>query len=286
MAIALITGASSGIGLATAVTLARARHTVIAASRNVASAHELLELIAAEQLPVMMLPLDVDDDVSVTQAFDGAISQHGHVDVLVNNAGIAGPGAVDETPLDFFRRVMETNYFGALRCIKAVLPCMLARRAGCIVNVSSVAGRMAIAPQGPYAASKYALEGLSECLAQEVKSFNVRVTVVEPGPIATPVIGKFHGALPKTAYPHFKRMAAFFAACIKQQPTSPYEVAEQIRRIVEGDSWQLRYPVGLAPLALKWRAKTTDEDWVSLIAGSDSEWAAAVRRELGLDLSL
>jgi NAD(P)-dependent dehydrogenase (short-subunit alcohol dehydrogenase family) len=204
----------------------------------------------------------------------------------VNNAGIAGPGTVDETPLDLFRRVMETNYFGALRCIKAVLPCMLVRRAGCIVNVSSVAGRVAIAPQAPYAASKHALEGLSECLAQEVKAFNIRVAVVEPGPIATPVVGKFQRALPKTAYPHFRRMAALFAACVKQQPTSPYAVAERIRQIIEGESWQLRYPVGNAPLVIKWRAKTTDEDWVSLIAGTDTEWAAAVKRELGLDLTL
>jgi NAD(P)-dependent dehydrogenase (short-subunit alcohol dehydrogenase family) len=108
MAIALITGTSSGIGLATAVSLARGGHTVIATMRNLASAGELSGLVAAEQLPVTMLALDVDDDASVAHA-------HGRIDVLVNNAGIAGPGAVDETPLDFFRRVMETNYFGALR---------------------------------------------------------------------------------------------------------------------------------------------------------------------------
>src|SRR5215467_8612548 len=128
MAIALITGTSSGIGLATAVTLARAGHTVIGTTRNLTSAGELLGLAAAEQLPMTTLPLNVDDDISVAQAFDKAIYQHGRIDVLVNNAGIAGPGAVDETPLDLFRRVMETNYFGALRCIKAVLPRMLARR--------------------------------------------------------------------------------------------------------------------------------------------------------------
>jgi NAD(P)-dependent dehydrogenase (short-subunit alcohol dehydrogenase family) len=113
---------------------------------------------------------------------------------------------------------------------------MLARRAGCIVNVSSVAGRVAIAPQAPYAASKYALEGLSECLAQKVKAFNVRVAVVEPGPIAIPVIGKFQGTLPKTAHPQFRRLAALFAACVKQQPTSPFAAAEQIRQTVEGES--------------------------------------------------
>jgi NAD(P)-dependent dehydrogenase (short-subunit alcohol dehydrogenase family) len=286
MAIALITGASSGIGLATAVTLARAGHTVIATMRNLDAADELSNLVAAEQLPVTMLPLDVDNDASVAQAIEKALTERGRIDVLVNNAGIAGPAPVVETPLDFFRRVMETNYFGALRCIKAVLPGMLDRHAGCIVNVSSVAGRIAIAPQAAYAASKHALEALSECLAQEVKAFNVRVALVEPGPIPTPTLGRVQRAQPKRAYPQLRRLAALFAASMKQ-PTSPYVVGEQIRRIVESDSWQLRYPVGPhAPLILKWRAKTSDEDWVSLIAGSDSEWAAAVKRELGLELAL
>ena len=163
---------------------------------------------------------------------------------------------------------------------------MLGRRAGCIVNISSVAGRVAIAPQAPYAASKYALEALSECLAQEVKAFNIRVALVEPGPIATHALGKFPAAQPKTAYPLLRRLAAVFAASMKQL-TSPDVVGEQIRQIVDGASWQLRYPAGPhAPLVFKWRANTSDEDWVSLIAGSDSEWAAAVKRELGLDLVL
>jgi NAD(P)-dependent dehydrogenase (short-subunit alcohol dehydrogenase family) len=185
MAIALITGASgtrSGIGISTAITLARAGHTVIATMRNPDSAGELSSLVAAERLPVTILALDVDDDASVTQAFEQALKEHGHIDVLVNNAGIGGPGTVDETPLDSFRRIMETNYFGALRCIKAVLPDMVARRSGCIINISSVVGRIALSPQAPYSASKHALEAVSECLAQEVKTFNIRVALVEPGP--------------------------------------------------------------------------------------------------------
>jgi NAD(P)-dependent dehydrogenase (short-subunit alcohol dehydrogenase family) len=284
MAIALITGTSSGIGLATAVTLARAGHTVIATMRNMDPAGELSKIVAAEQLPATILALDVDDDASVARAFGTALSEHGRIDVLVNNAGIGGPGTIDETPLASFRRIMETNYFGPLRCIKAVLPGMLARRAGCILNVTSLAGRIAIAPQAAYAASKHALEALSECLAQEVKAFNIRVALIEPGVIATPMFGKIER--PKTAYPQFRRLAALFAAFMKQ-PTSPYIVGEQIRQIVESDSWLLRYPVGpSAANVLKWRAKTSDEDWVSLIAGSDAEWAAAVKRELGLDLEL
>jgi NAD(P)-dependent dehydrogenase (short-subunit alcohol dehydrogenase family) len=284
MAIALITGTSSGIGLATAVTLARADHTVIATMRNLDSADELSRLVMAEQLPVKTLALDVDNDASVARAFETALSEHGRIDVLVNNAGINQPGSVEETPLESFRAIMETNYFGVLRCIKAVLPHMIAARSGCIVNISSVAGRIALAPQTAYVASKHALEGLSECLAQEVKAFNVRVALVEPGAIATPIFKKMGS--PKTRYPHGRRLAALFAAMSKQ-PTPPEVVAEQVRQIIEGGSWQLRYPVGPhAPIAFAWRARTSDEEWVAMLAGSDADWAARVKREFGIDLAL
>jgi NAD(P)-dependent dehydrogenase (short-subunit alcohol dehydrogenase family) len=280
----LITGTSSGIGLATAVTLARARHSVIAAMRNPDPAGELAQIIEAERLPVRTITLDVDHDASVAEAFKRVFAENGQVDVLVNNAGINRPGSVEEAPLESFRQIMETNYFGALRCIKAVLPHMIARGAGCIVNISSVAGRIALAPQAAYVASKHALEGLSECLAQEVKAFNLRVALVEPGVIATPIFRKM--GMPKTSYPHGRRLAALFAAMSKE-PTPPEVVAEQVRQIIEGDSWQLRYPVGPhAPIALAWRARTSDEEWVGMLAGSDADWAARVKREFGIDLAL
>lgn len=289
MAIVLVTGASgtrSGIGFATAITLARAGHTVIATMRNLDAAGELPDIVATERLPVTMLALDVDDDMSVTQAFERALNEHGHIDVLVNNAGIAGPGTIDETPLDSFRRIMETNYFGALRCIKAVLPNMIARRAGCIINVSSVAGRISISPQAPYAASKHALEAMTECLAQEVKAFNIRVALVEPGPIATPMAQNISTGQSKSSYPQGRRLAALFTMFLKQ-PTSPFFVGDQIHQIVESDSWQLRYPAGPhAPRVFRWRAATSDEEWVSLFGGSDTEFAVAVKRGLGVDVIL
>jgi NAD(P)-dependent dehydrogenase (short-subunit alcohol dehydrogenase family) len=101
-----------------------------------------------------------------------------------------------------FREVMETNFFGALRCIKAVVPGMRERRQGSIVNITSIAGRMALAPAAAYAASKWALEALSECLAQEMKTFNVRVAIVEPGVIATPIFSKAKPVPQDSPYPH------------------------------------------------------------------------------------
>ena len=286
MTIALVTGTSSGIGLATAVTLARGGHTVIATMRNLESAGELQKIVAAETLPVSLAALNVDDDASVDSALGKVFAEHGRLDVLVNNAGIGGGGSVEESSTARFREVMETNFFGGLRCIKAVIPGMRERRQGCIVNVSSISGRMALAPQAAYSASKFAFEALSECLAQEMKAFNVRVAIIEPGVIATPIFGKAPPLPKDSPYPHARRQRAVFTASLNK-PTSPYVVGEQIRQIVDGDSWQLRYPVGpdAAPF-LKWRAGMTDEEMVQRAGASDEEFKIMVKREFGLDVTL
>ena len=150
MAIAVVTGSSSGIGQATAVVIARAGHTVYATMRNPKAGSEELRAIAErEGLLLRCAMLDVDSDKSVREAFENIVSEAGHVDVLVNNAGIAHIGAVEELPIAEFRASMETNFFGALRCIQAVVPGMRERRSGCIVSVTSVAGRFSMAPQAP-----------------------------------------------------------------------------------------------------------------------------------------
>jgi NAD(P)-dependent dehydrogenase (short-subunit alcohol dehydrogenase family) len=286
MAIALVTGTSSGIGLATAVTLARGGHRVIATMRNSDGAGELEKIVSAEKLSVTVATLNVDDDASVTSAIGKAIAENGRIDVLVNNAGVGGGGSVEEVPVATFREVMETNFFGALRCIKAVIPGMRERRHGCIVNITSIAGRIALAPAAPYAASKWAFEALSECLAQELKAFNVRVAIVEPGVIATPIFGKARPLPKDSPYPHARRQRASFAASLTK-PTSPYLVGEQICQIVDGDSWQLRYPVGPDAVPfLKWRASKSDEEIVNLGGASDEEYKILAKQEFGLDVIL
>jgi NAD(P)-dependent dehydrogenase (short-subunit alcohol dehydrogenase family) len=180
---------------------------------------------------------------------------------------------------------METNFFGGLRCIKAVIPSMRERRKGTIVNVTSIAGRTAIAPMASYAASKWAFEALSECLAQEMRAFNVRVAIVEPGVIATPIFTK--GPPPRPSlYPHGRRLGAMFAAALAN-PTPPSVVGDLIRDIVDGDSWQLRYPAGpdAAPI-LQRRASKTDEQVIEEAAQSDEEFLARFKRETGIDLKL
>jgi NAD(P)-dependent dehydrogenase (short-subunit alcohol dehydrogenase family) len=286
MGIALVTGTSTGIGQATAVSLARRGHTVVATMRNVQAATELLKIAETEKLQIKVSALDVDDDASVERAVSQVLVEHGTIDILVNNAGVGGGGSIEELPLARFREVMETNFFGQLRCIKAVVPTMRTRRQGCIVNITSIAGRMALAPQAAYSASKFAFEALSECLAQEMKAFNVRVAIVEPGVIATPIFTKGRPAPNDSPYPHLRRLVAMFQASLAN-PVSPYVVGEKICEIVDGGSWQLRYPVGPdAEIFLNWRAGMSDEEAVRLGGISDDEYKAILKAQLGLEVRL
>ena len=287
MAIAVVTGSSTGIGQASAVTLARAGHTVYATMRNPQSGGGELRAIASqENLPIRLIALDVDSDQSVQSAFTTILAESGHIDVLVNNAGIGNMGAVEETSVETFRAVMETNFFGALRCTQAVLPQMRKRRSGCIVNVTSVAGRISSSPQAPYASSKFALEALSECLAQEVKAFGIRVAIVEPGVIATPIFGKVVHSPDGTRYPQLRRMNELFRASL-EKPVSPYVVGETIHEIVDSGTWQLRHLTGPdAAGFLAWRRSMSDEQWIDWGAQSDEAWVATVRRSFGLNVKL
>jgi NAD(P)-dependent dehydrogenase (short-subunit alcohol dehydrogenase family) len=209
-------------------------------------------------------------------------AQHGPIDALVNNAGIERRGSIEELPLDEFRAVMETNYFGAIRCMQAVLPGMRARHSGCIVNISSVAGRISCSPLGPYAAAKFALEAISEAVAQEVKSLGIRVAVVQPGIISTDMAHAIATTVAASVYPHERRFADLFAASLKT-PTSPEIVAETIRGIIESDSARFHYPVGPdAEPFLAWRASMTDEQWVEWNAADDDTWYTNVEQAFGL----
>src|SRR5215510_9897736 len=162
----LVTGTSKGIGFATALAFGRAQYTVYATMRDPRRSPELSQIAEKERLPIHVLPMDVDSDNSVKQTLDDIQNKFGDIDILINNAGIERRGSVEELPLAEVRAVMETNYFGALRCIQAVMPRMRARKSGWIINITSVAGRLSSPPMGAYAASKYALEALSESLAQ------------------------------------------------------------------------------------------------------------------------
>ncbi|WP_050401012.1 SDR family oxidoreductase [Bradyrhizobium embrapense] len=284
MGVAVITGTSSGIGLATAATLARSGHLVFAGMRNLDRGDELRAIVSREELPVKLIRLDVDSDASVNEAFRQISTEVGEVDILVNNAGVPGTGPVELAPMEVFRQSMETNFFGAVRCIKAVVPSMRQRRTGCIVNVTSVAGQFGMAALGPYTSTKWALEGLSESLAQELRPFDVRVAMIEPGVVATPMTTKPKPSIPvdHPYYSSIRRLLAYFDASL-EDPTSPLEVAETILRVVDSRTGKLRNPSGRdGAKMLLWRTTKTDEAWVDLAVASDADWSADVKRATGV----
>lgn len=283
MSSVLITGTSKGIGLASALMLGRAGHTVYATMRDPGRSPELANAVEKERLPISIWKMDVDSDSSVSQTIR-SIQARGPVDVLVNNAGIDRTGSVEELPISEFRALMETNYFGAIRCIQAVLPAMRSHRSGCIINITSVGGRIASAPLTGYSASKFALEALSEGLAQEVKPFGIRVAVVEPGVIDTSMPRRIGDVPDSSPYPQHRRMAGLFMTSL-ENPTSPDVVAQKIKEIIEGGSWKLRHPVGPdAEGFLQWRASMNDEQWVDWGAADDETWYRNVKQTFGMDI--
>lgn len=288
MKIAVVTGTSSGIGLITSLHLAKNGYKVFAGMRNLAKATALKEAAAAEALDVEVVQLDVCDNASITAAFQ-LIEQTGPVDVLINNAGIGGSSPLELTPEDEHRQMFETNYFGVVNCIQAVLPTMRERGTGCIVNITSAVGLMATPNQIAYSASKWALECLGEALAHEMYRFGVRVVNVEPGVIMTNI---FENSAEQTRYdktspyqPIMRRNGKIFAAGFNRA-VQPQRVAETILEAITTADYRLRWPVGPDAEGFKAaRHHTSDEEWVKMGGDlSDSEYNEKFLEMFGVQL--
>jgi NAD(P)-dependent dehydrogenase (short-subunit alcohol dehydrogenase family) len=282
----LITGTSKGIGFETALAFARGGYKVFAGMRDPAKSPELAQIAAREKLSMNVCTLDVDSDESVTRCFAAIARDHGHLDVLVNNAGIEVRGSIEDMPLSEFRSTMETNYFGVIRCVKHVIPQMRQRGSGAIVNVSSVGGRISSPPLTAYNASKWALEAFSEGLAGEMKTFGVRVLIVEPGIIDTAMAQRIGIMPPKSqsSYRQTDRFASMFTASLKNS-APPTLVAQKILEVATNGTWTLRHPIGpdAEPL-LAWRKTMTDEQWIALNAADDETWYTALERDFGFSV--
>jgi NAD(P)-dependent dehydrogenase (short-subunit alcohol dehydrogenase family) len=272
MAAVLITGTSKGIGYETALAFGRAGYRVHATMRNPSQSPALAEVAAKEKLAITVTTMDVDNDKSVSDGMAAIQAQHGPIDILVNNAGIEAAGSIEEEPLDDYQATMETNYFGVIRCIKAVVPEMRKRRSGTIINISSVAGSFCHPPMTAYCASKWALEALSESLACEMKSFGVRVAVVKPGIIDTAMAQRI-STVGNSEYPHAARISNLFKQVLQDAPVPPSVVAEKVLEIVTSGTWQFRHPVGPdAEGLIAWRKGMTDEQWIDLHSADDETY--------------
>jgi NAD(P)-dependent dehydrogenase (short-subunit alcohol dehydrogenase family) len=234
--VALITGASSGIGQACAVLLAQRAFRVYGTSRHPRSGDQ----------PFTMLPMDVTDQNSVERGVNTILDREGRIDVLVNNAGIAIAGPLESTSLEEARHQIDVNLLGAFRLCRAVLPIMRSRRDGYIVNISSIGGLIAIPYQPLYSASKFAMEGMMESLRLEVRRFGIRVVLIEPGDTKTPITqNRTLTANPaaRNAYPSFAA-ALQRTATDEQNGPGPDSVARLVCRVVNTSRPRLRYTTG------------------------------------------
>jgi NAD(P)-dependent dehydrogenase (short-subunit alcohol dehydrogenase family) len=282
----LITGSNSGIGRSTAILLAAQGYEVFAGMRDIGKATKLLEGAAAAGAKLQPITLDVNDDASVRDAVAGLESDAGPVDILINNAGIAHNAAIEDVNIEVGKGVFETNFWGIIRCTQAVLPNMRAQGSGHVVNISSVAGRIAAIGQVVYSASKWAVEAMSENLAQEGAAFGIRVSIIEPGVTRTAILPKNMGHPEPTAYADtYRRMLQFYARGIMAN-TPAEEVARVIHGALEDSDPKLRYPCAWGGIELcEGRSQISDAAWTELGAcKTDEEYFDAFEACFGLDI--
>jgi NAD(P)-dependent dehydrogenase (short-subunit alcohol dehydrogenase family) len=286
--VAVVTGANSGIGRATAIHLAANGYIVYGTVRSVTKADKLGAMAADHGVTVNLVEADIASDESVRSGFAEILAATGgRVDVLVNNAGVGGNAVAEECPPSLYLDVMNVNLCGAVRCLQAVLPQMRERGSGCIVNITSVAGRIAALAQSPYVTSKWAFEGLSEGLAQELAPFGIRVAIIEPGVTKSAIFAKNIDAPNQSgAYEaHYRRLFQMYAAGIANA-TDPFEVATLIHHAITTDEPQLHYACSWGgPELIAGRAAMTDAEWVALsVTDDDAVYAQSFRDKFNLDI--
>lgn len=240
----LVTGASSGIGLACVDRFHAAGYDVLATVRKRVDA----DALRARHPGIVVFELDLVDERSVDRILGEAFVARAGVDVVVNNAGASIIAAVEELTLDDYRAQIELNLLSAIRITQLALPSMRARRSGRIVQLSSGFGRVALPMFSAYCASKYALEGFSEALAYEVAEFGISVSLIEPGPVRTRFdANRREGAAYRADGPYaslYRAMRARLASSHERRPSTAEEVAEVVFRAATSDRPSLRYTVG------------------------------------------
>ncbi|MGB1650338.1 MAG: SDR family oxidoreductase [Acidimicrobiales bacterium] len=283
----IVTGANSGIGRSTAITLAKNDYTVFATMRSLERGEKLREIAQELNLAIKAVELDVSDTDSVNQGINEILNQTDQIDILINNAGVGSNAVIEDVDIESDKSVFETNFWGVVRCIQAVLPTMRQQKSGHIIQVSSIAGRVGLPAQPIYSASKWALEGLSENLAHDLSSFGVRVSIIEPGVTRTAILGKNNTVPQNDDFENiYARMLDMYMQGIEAN-IRPEAVSETILQCLESSSKQLRWPVA-------WGAETminarhdgsvSDEEWVKIgsLVNNREEWVRSFRQAFNL----
>jgi NAD(P)-dependent dehydrogenase (short-subunit alcohol dehydrogenase family) len=238
----LVTGSTSGFGRLMVETLARQGYTVFAGMRDVAgknapAAEALRQGAEREQLALYVVDLDVTDDASVEQAIDAIIGTTGRIDVVVNNAGVSYSGPLEAFTLDQVRQQFETNVFSVVRVNRAALPQMREQGSGLLLQIGSIAGRLAMPYLGLYGATKFALEGLTESYRDELAPFGIDAAIIEPGTYPTSISANRQVATDAERFALYQAamdafMASFYAENRSATPPDPQEVADAVAQVI------------------------------------------------------
>jgi NAD(P)-dependent dehydrogenase (short-subunit alcohol dehydrogenase family) len=270
--VAIVTGSSTGNGFETSLLLAKNGFYTYATMRNLDKSTRIKEIAKKDSLPLEVLQLDVTDDKSVTDAINVISNRQRRIDVLVNNAGYEHHGAVEELSIEEIKTQFETNFFGAVRVMKAVLPVMRKQRSGAIVNISSIGGKIGVPLNSAYVGSKFALEGFSESIKYELEGFGIKVILIEPGAVNTNYLENSKQAqtamIPDSQYAEFsKKVSEGVRERFKHtNSSSPMQVAEVILGAIKSEKPNTRHLVGNdAVTIMEKRKKSSDselERWI------------------------
>ncbi|MBN1800466.1 MAG: SDR family NAD(P)-dependent oxidoreductase [Candidatus Lokiarchaeota archaeon] len=264
--IVLITGASSGIGKATALKLLENGHSVYCTARNI-DKMEHLKINGGR-----ILFLDVTDEKSIKKAVSKIIEEQGKIDVLFNNAGYGVYGPIEDVPLEEIKRQFDVNVFGIGRMLKAVLPHMRKRKAGLIINTASVAGHLSSGILGWYAATKHAVEAISDALRQEIQHLNIKVVIIEPGIVKTEFDSIAFGLMDNlentSDYEVLVKNAKKYYERLYEKAEGPEGVAKIVFNAIEAESPSTRYPATPnAQTLIEMRKNMSDDKFDAVILG-------------------
>jgi short-subunit dehydrogenase len=283
--VAVVTGTSSGIGYETSLLLARNQITTYATMRNMSKSDGLREIASKEKIPLKVIQLDVNNDSSANNAIDDIIKENGRIDILVNNAGYDLFGSLEESSLKEIKQQFETNVFGVMRTTKAVIPTMRKQGNGTIVNISSVGGIIGLLPfTTAYHASKFAIEGFTESLRQELADFNINIILIEPGSISSNFAANIKTAkgFDSNKSPYAKMVQQVlqgFNSISGTYSSHPSKVAHTILNVLNSPNPELRNPVGKdAASIFKAKAELADRDLEQWVRESYMEKKGFIRQ--------
>jgi len=265
----LVTGCSSGIGLATCHVLSRNNFMTYGTVRNLSKAKKIQDLMNMDDLSLKILRLNVNDNQSIKLAVKKILNDTGRIDVLINNAGYGMFGPIEEITTQEIKKQFETNFFGAIRLIKAIVPIMRKQGKGTIVNISSMVGRFGVPLNSAYVSSKFAVEGLSESISFELEEFGIRVIVIEPGVVKSDFFHnvKVKGMNLESPYHELmERRVNFLDKAMKNSLTCSYDVASIILDALNSKDPKFRYVVGNdATNSLRMRNSLSDRKFMEWI---------------------